>query len=81
VEHDIKLGAFYDSDLLCDHHGDLFQHKHAKLVQPDIRDADNNLVAPWDINEKLCPRTIVVVDSTLVCWHIGPKGTFKARKV
>ena len=31
---------------LPDHRGDLFQHKIAKLVQHDIKDANDNLVAP-----------------------------------
>lgn len=33
------------------------------------------------MQQKLRPGTIVAVDTTLVCWHIAPKGSFKARKV
>jgi hypothetical protein len=77
----IEAGALYHPDLLPDHHGDLFQHKHAKLVQQDIKDANETLVAPWQMQEKLCPGTIVVVDATLVCWHIAGKGLARARKV
>lgn len=77
----LEIGAYYDPDLLPDHRGDLFQHEQAKLVQQDIKDINNNLVAPWDMQEKLRPGTIVVIDSTLVTWHIFAKGTFKARKV
>ena len=71
----------YDPDLLPDHRGDLFQHKNAKLVQHDIKDANDNLVAPWEMHDKLRPGTVVVVDSTLVCWHIPNKGLSRARKV
>ena len=76
-----ELGALYNPDLLPDHCGDLFQHKLAKLVQQEIRDVNDELVAPWDVQHKLRPGTIVVVDSTLVCWHIAAKGLSKARKV
>ena len=67
--------------MLPDYRGDLFQHEHAKLVQQDIKDTNDNLVAPWDMREKLRPGTIVVIDTTLVTWHIPAKGIFKARKV
>ena len=52
-----------------------------KLVQQEIRDVSDELVAPWDVQHKLCPGTIVVVDSTLVCWHIAARGLLKAQKV
>jgi len=76
----IKLGAFYDPDFLPDHRGDLFQQTLAKLVQQDIKDTNDELVAPWDMQHKLRPGTIVVVDTTLVCWDVA-RGTSNARKV
>ena len=33
------------------------------------------------MHDKLRPGTIVVVDTTLVCWHIAGKGQSKSRRV
>ena len=77
----IELGALYDPILLPDHQGDLFQQKFAKVVQQDIKDTKDDLVPPWQMHEKLRPGTIVVVDTTLVCWHIAGKGPSKGQKV
>ena len=51
------------------------------LVQQDIRDTDDNLVPPWQMQDKFCVGTIVVIDMTLVCWHISARGLSKARNV
>ena len=77
----LEIGALYDPKLLPDYQGDLFQHKFAKLVQQDIKDTNEELVAPWHMQEKLRPGTVVVVDTTLVCWHITGRGSSKSRKV
>lgn len=70
----IELGVFYDLDLLPDHQGDYFKHVNAKLVQLDIHDEDDVLIPPWQMHDKLRPGTIVLIDATLVCWHIFTKG-------
>ncbi|KAF8202894.1 hypothetical protein BJ912DRAFT_920135 [Pholiota molesta] len=70
----IALGALYDPNLLPDHRGRYFQHKAAKLVQLDMVDIDDNLIAPWDMADKLREGTVVLVEATLVCWHIAGKG-------
>ncbi|PPR06558.1 hypothetical protein CVT24_001578 [Panaeolus cyanescens] len=64
------IGALYDPGLLPDHGGPLFMHQKARLVQLDMRDEDDNLIMPWQVYDKLRPGTIVLVDTTLVCWHI-----------
>jgi len=77
----LEFGGLYDPKLLADYHGDLFQHKFAKVVQQDIMDTEDQLVAPWLMHDKLRPGTIVVVDTTLVCWHIGGKEGQRSRNV
>lgn len=69
----IKLGAFYDPNLLTDHRGDYFRHVNAKLVQFNVRDDDDTLIPPWDMSNKLHSST-VFINATLVCWHIFTKG-------
>ncbi|KAJ3517667.1 hypothetical protein NLJ89_g346 [Agrocybe chaxingu] len=70
----VKRNAFYPLDLLPDHHGNYFQQTHAKLVQHDVFDADENLIPPWLFYDKLRPGTVVVVEATLICWHINSTG-------
>jgi len=70
----IELVSFYDPDLLPDHRGDYFKHVHAKLVQLDIRDENDMLIPPWDMYDNLRPGTVVLIDASLVCWHIFAKG-------
>jgi hypothetical protein len=60
-----------------DSRGDLFQQKLAKL---DIKDTNDKLVAPWDMQHMHRPGTIVVFHTTLVCWDVA-RGTSNARKV
>ncbi len=72
--NEVAVGSFYDPNLLPDHRGDYFKHVNAKLVQLDIRNEENNLIPPWDMYDKLRPGTIVLVDASLVCWHIFTKG-------
>ncbi|KAJ7914682.1 hypothetical protein B0H13DRAFT_1872801, partial [Mycena leptocephala] len=52
---DIKLGAYYDPRVLEDYGGPYFQHTNAKLVQLDIRDAENKLIPPWKQYSALRP--------------------------
>ena len=53
----------------------------AMLVQQDIRDTNNNLIAPWQMQDKFCLGTIVVMDMTLVCRHIFARGMSKVYNV
>lgn len=54
--------------MLPDYGGPFFQHQKNKLVQLDIRDIDNELIAPWNMYDKLRPGTVVLVVATLVVW-------------
>ncbi|KAF8167649.1 hypothetical protein B0H34DRAFT_854551 [Crassisporium funariophilum] len=74
------VDGLYPLDRLPDHRGTLFQQKKAQLVQLDIRDTDDNLIPPWDIYSKLRPGTIVLVEATLVVWHIPKSKRDKGDK-
>lgn len=54
--------------MLPDYGGPLFDLKKNKLVQPDIRDINNELIAPWNLYNELRPGTVVLVVATLVTW-------------
>ncbi|KAF6745819.1 hypothetical protein DFP72DRAFT_856004 [Ephemerocybe angulata] len=71
----VQLGAYYDPRLLPDFGGDMFDLNRAKLVQHDIVDTEGNLVAPWELYDKLCPGTIVLIKAKLVAWHTGDQGS------
>ena len=75
------MGAYYPLSLLSDHGGTLFKQELTKLVQLDIRDSDNNLIPPWDMYDKLRPGTIVIIEGTLVCWHISGGESGLSKKV
>ncbi|KAJ7840655.1 hypothetical protein B0H13DRAFT_1910629 [Mycena leptocephala] len=62
---DIKLGAYYDPRVLEDYGGPYFQHTNAKLVQLDIRDAENKLIPPWKQYSALRPGSFVLVLATI----------------
>ncbi|KAJ7825155.1 hypothetical protein B0H13DRAFT_2375083 [Mycena leptocephala] len=59
------LGAIYDPRVLEDYGGPYFQHINAKLVQLDIRDADNKLIPPWKQYSALRPGSFVLVLATI----------------
>ncbi|KAG1742351.1 uncharacterized protein EDB91DRAFT_1081514 [Suillus paluster] len=61
----ITTNSFYELNILPDYHGDLFQHKNTKLHQLNIRNIDNELVAPQDWYSKLQQGTLVMVRATL----------------
>ncbi|KAJ7097310.1 hypothetical protein B0H15DRAFT_945963 [Mycena belliarum] len=65
---DIKLGAFYEPDLLPDFGGDYFNLVKAKLVQQDVRDVNSNLVPPWKIYDALKPGTLILALVSLHCF-------------
>ncbi|KDR77061.1 hypothetical protein GALMADRAFT_225196 [Galerina marginata CBS 339.88] len=77
----IEVGRFYPLEMLPDHRGDYFQQEHAKLVQLEMLDTDEKLIPPWEAYDKLRVGTVVLVETTLVCWHIpdhaGGSGTTK----
>lgn len=68
--YQLSVGAFYPPDLLPDHQGPYFQHNKSKLVQLDVCDIENDLVAPWNMYNKLQPGTLVLITMKLIIWII-----------
>jgi hypothetical protein len=56
--------------LLPDYSGAYFNHIKAKLVQLDVCDVQNNLIAPWKFYEALRPGTLVLVLASLHCFSM-----------
>ncbi|KAJ7130747.1 hypothetical protein C8R43DRAFT_957109 [Mycena crocata] len=65
---DIKLNAYYDPALLPDYGGAYFNHIKSKLVQLDVRDISNELIAPWKFYDALRPGTLVLILVSLHCF-------------
>ncbi|KAG1839109.1 hypothetical protein DFJ58DRAFT_667921 [Suillus subalutaceus] len=61
----VTTNMFYEPTMLPDYGGDLFQHINAKLRQLDIRDVNNELIAPQDWYSSLKRGTLVMVRATL----------------
>ncbi|KAF8170545.1 hypothetical protein K438DRAFT_1982692 [Mycena galopus ATCC 62051] len=54
-----KIGDLYDPNLFPEHRGDWFRHSsNVKIVQRDIRDEDDKLIAPFELREKLTEGTL-----------------------
>ncbi|KAJ7236708.1 hypothetical protein C8J57DRAFT_1530000 [Mycena rebaudengoi] len=53
-----RIGDTYDPNLLPDHRGPYFNHKDAKLIQRDIRDHDDTLIAPHELYSRLTEGTL-----------------------
>lgn len=53
-----------------DHRGDYFQHEHARFIQLEIKGTDENLIQLWELYDKLRVGTVILVETTLVCYHI-----------
>ncbi|KAJ7681096.1 hypothetical protein B0H17DRAFT_1206037 [Mycena rosella] len=66
-DEDIKLSAFYDPRVLEDYGGPYFEHINSKLLQLDIRDAENKLIPPSKQYAALHPGSLIIA---LVTIHI-----------
>lgn len=75
----VEKGAFYDPALNADYGGPYFQHIHNKLVQLDVRDVHNELIAPWEFHRALRPGTLILANCTLHCFIMNDGGS--ERKV
>ncbi|KAJ7250673.1 hypothetical protein C8J57DRAFT_1521079 [Mycena rebaudengoi] len=54
-----KIGDLYDPNLFPEHRGDWFRHSsNVKIMQRDIRDEDDKLIAPSELREKLTEGTL-----------------------
>ncbi|KAG2151979.1 hypothetical protein BD769DRAFT_1658426 [Suillus cothurnatus] len=61
----MTTNTFYDPTVLPDYGGDLYHHVNARLRQLDIRDVNNDLIAPQDWYSSLRRGTLVMIRATL----------------
>lgn len=61
----VTTNTFYEPTVLPDYRGELYKHVNAKLHQLDIRDADNELIAPQDWYSSLRHGTLVMIRATM----------------
>ena len=61
----VEGGALYSPSLLPDYRGPYFKHINSKLVQLDVRDQNNELIAPWDMYDKVNVGAIVLAICSL----------------
>ncbi|KAF8059268.1 hypothetical protein FPV67DRAFT_1426587 [Lyophyllum atratum] len=61
----VTAGAWYDPSVLPDYGGPYFNLVTNKLKQQDIRDPDDQLIAPWDAYSALRPGTLIMAECTL----------------
>ncbi|KAG6883574.1 hypothetical protein C0992_008425, partial [Termitomyces sp. T32_za158] len=64
----VEKNGSYDPRLNSDCRGPYFNLVRNKLVQLDVWDAENNLVAPWTFYDALKPGTLVLMMCTLHCF-------------
>jgi hypothetical protein len=58
----VTTSTFYEPSVLSDYGGEVFQHSESKLRQLDIRDVDNELIAPQNWYDQLRRGTLVSRD-------------------
>jgi hypothetical protein len=75
----ISTNTFYDPTTLPDYGGDLFQHVNAKLRQLDIRNVENDLIAPQDWYSSLRRGTLVMVRATLHAFNWKERRVSKSQ--
>lgn len=75
------MGATYNANLLPDHISPAFNpdNKHM-LIQHDIRDAADKLVAPWDVPAILRPGALVLANVSMHMFKFKTNGR-RDRKV
>ena len=64
----MERGGLYDPTLLPDFDPAIFGLVSAKLAQQDVVGVDGNLVAPWDLADKLRPGTLVAIEANLIVY-------------
>lgn len=64
----LKLGNYYDPALNSDYGGEYFSLVKNRLKQLDVRDAENELVAPWKFRDALKPGTLILANCSLHCF-------------
>ncbi|KAJ6525414.1 hypothetical protein B0H19DRAFT_1084961 [Mycena capillaripes] len=79
TDDDIKLGTYYDPRVLEDYSGPYFQHTNAKLIQLDIRDANNRLIPPWKQYAAFREGSLVLVLGTIHVYTFTDPGFDRRR--
>ncbi|KAG6808878.1 hypothetical protein H0H92_002487 [Tricholoma furcatifolium] len=75
----VVKGGFYDPRLNADFRGAYFNLVRNKLVQLDVFDCDNKLVAPWKYFDALKPGTLILANCSLHCFFVR-NGKGEPRK-
>ncbi|GAW00090.1 protein [Lentinula edodes] len=79
---EIFVGAEYDHRLMPDFGGPVFAFEKAKLIQPDWRDVNGDLIPPWLNHKLLRPGTLVVANISIQVYvMISKSGDGMVRKV
>ncbi|KAK7032409.1 hypothetical protein VNI00_013157 [Paramarasmius palmivorus] len=78
---EIALGDLYDPSVLPDYGGSLFQHRRAKVIQPDYRDGRNKkLLHPANWWSDLRPGTLVAVTAEPTVIIVGKERARSSSK-
>lgn len=80
---DIKIGAYYEPNLLSDYGGPFFNHVKSKFVQLDVRDGTpagkDALIPPYNFYDRLKPGTLVLVQASLHIFVMSDTETKTGR--
>jgi len=77
-DSEVKIGGYYNPELLPDYLPNDFDLKKDKLVQHNVIDVDGKLIPCWDNFNKLRPGTLVLCIVSLHVWNIANRdGRFK----
>ncbi|KAH7871980.1 uncharacterized protein C8R40DRAFT_1174052 [Lentinula edodes] len=81
-QQEICLGAEYDHRLMPDFGGPVFALDRAKLIQPNWRNINNDLIPPWLNYDCLRPGVLVVANIGIRVFVLTPKtGTGATKKI
>ncbi|KAH7872500.1 uncharacterized protein C8R40DRAFT_1173588 [Lentinula edodes] len=79
---EIFVGAEYDHRLMPDFGGPVFAFEKARLIQPDWRDVNGDLIPPWLNHKLLRPGTLVVANMSIQVYvMISKSGDGMVRKI
>ncbi|KAH7870457.1 uncharacterized protein C8R40DRAFT_1175477 [Lentinula edodes] len=76
----ITVGAQYDYKLMPDYGGKVFALNKARLLQPDWRKIDGDLIVPWKNYLQLRPGTVVVANVSFRLHVLQPKDKRQVKR-
>ena len=76
----MKLGGYYDPELLPNYLPHNFALENDKLVQHNIIDPDGKLIPCWNNSKQLRPGTLVLCVVSLHVWNIASRDDRKVFK-